>query len=151
MESLFAVTLSVDGQGNTAITVFFCVTSSLWTTRFSYLLPNLPGFKSILGLLYLRWLNYCAVAGPRMMASEDSCDSIDQPTNNIIPSFSFSGCGFLGVYHVGVALCLRDHTDVCHREEILWGGASAGSLVATALLSGLDFGEFNVSLSSSAS
>lgn len=72
------------------------------------------------------------------MASEDSNE---QPTNSIIPSFSFSGCGFLGVYHVGVAICLRDHTDVCNRKEILWGGASAGALVATTLLSDLDFGK----------
>ncbi|CAL1541752.1 unnamed protein product [Lymnaea stagnalis] len=71
------------------------------------------------------------------MASED----MDLPSNNVIPSFSFSGCGFLGVYHVGVAACLRDHTDVIKRNEIKFAGASAGALVATTLLLDINFGE----------
>ncbi|XP_059150604.1 uncharacterized protein LOC131937326 [Physella acuta] len=71
----------------------------------------------------------------------DSFDSLDSPTNNVVPSFSFSGCGFLGVYHVGVAACLRDHTDVLSRKEIKFAGASAGALVATTLLCDIDFGE----------
>ncbi|XP_035828939.1 uncharacterized protein LOC101849893 [Aplysia californica] len=76
------------------------------------------------------------------MASEDGdSDNIDQPTNNIIPSFSFSGCGFLGVYHVGVAACLKDHTDVVNRKQIKFAGASAGALVATTLLCDIDLGQ----------
>lgn len=70
----------------------------------------------------------------------DSFDSLDSPTNNVVPSFSFSGCGFLGVYHVGVAACLRDHTDVSSRREIKFAGASAGALVATTLLCDINFG-----------
>lgn len=68
-------------------------------------------------------------------------DFVDTPTNDIVPSFSFSGCGFLGVYHVGVALCLRDHTDIINRPEIRFAGASAGALVATTFLCGVNFGE----------
>ncbi|RUS84363.1 hypothetical protein EGW08_007895, partial [Elysia chlorotica] len=70
-----------------------------------------------------------------------SQDSVDQGMEDVVPSFSFSGCGFLGVYHIGVASCLRDHTDVVNRKEIRFAGASAGALVATTLLCDIDFGE----------
>ena len=69
-------------------------------------------------------------------------NSLDQPTNNIVPSFSFSGCGFLGVYHVGVAACLKEHTDVVNRKEIKFAGASAGALVATILLCDLELSKY---------
>ncbi|KAK3756767.1 hypothetical protein RRG08_019259 [Elysia crispata] len=68
-------------------------------------------------------------------------DSMDEDSDDVVPSFSFSGCGFLGVYHIGVASCLRDHTDVVNRKQIRFAGASAGALVATTLLCGIDFGE----------
>ncbi|GFN93919.1 enzymatic polyprotein [Plakobranchus ocellatus] len=76
-----------------------------------------------------------------MASAVDDEDSLDQPTNDVVPSFSFSGCGFLGVYHIGVAACLREHTDVVSRREIRFAGASAGALVATTLLCDIDFGE----------
>ena len=69
-------------------------------------------------------------------------DSMDEDSDDVVPSFSFSGCGFLGVYHIGVASCLRDHTDVVNRKEVRFAGASAGALVATTLLCGIDFGKF---------
>ena len=68
-------------------------------------------------------------------------DCVDQVAGDVVPSFSFSGCGFLGVYHIGVASCLRHHTDVVNRKEIRFAGASAGALVATTLLCDIDFGK----------
>ncbi|KAH8266852.1 hypothetical protein KR026_005245, partial [Drosophila bipectinata] len=47
-------------------------------------------------------------------------------------SVSFAGCGFLGIYHVGVAVCLRQHAPQLLLERI--GGASAGALTACCLL-----------------
>jgi patatin-like phospholipase domain-containing protein 2 len=43
-------------------------------------------------------------------------------------NLSFSGCGFLGIYHIGVVSAFREHA-----PEFLTGmisGCSAGSLVA---------------------
>lgn len=56
-------------------------------------------------------------------------------------NISFAGCGFLGVYHVGVASCLREHAPflVANAKHIY--GASAGALVATALVTGVCLGE----------
>ncbi|XP_013089329.1 uncharacterized protein LOC106073345 isoform X1 [Biomphalaria glabrata] len=76
-----------------------------------------------------------------MATHETNSNLFDLPSYNVVPSFSFSGCGFLGVYHVGVAACLRDHTDVVNRKEIKFAGASAGAIVATTLLCDIDFGE----------
>ncbi|KAH8420643.1 hypothetical protein KR009_012420 [Drosophila setifemur] len=47
-------------------------------------------------------------------------------------SLSFAGCGFLGIYHVGVAVCLRQQAPQLLLERI--GGASAGALAACCLL-----------------
>ncbi|KAH8317449.1 hypothetical protein KR074_005076, partial [Drosophila pseudoananassae] len=47
-------------------------------------------------------------------------------------SVSFAGCGFLGIYHVGVAVGLRQHAPQLLLERI--GGASAGALTACCLL-----------------
>ncbi|WAR03168.1 PLPL2-like protein [Mya arenaria] len=48
-------------------------------------------------------------------------------------NFSFAGCGFLGIYHVGVASCLRQHAphliENCH-----FAGASAGAMIACCLI-----------------
>ena len=45
----------------------------------------------------------------------------------------FSGCGFLGIYHLGVARALINHGQgfLGHVEK--FGGASAGALVAALL------------------
>jgi len=43
--------------------------------------------------------------------------------NTVKPiSFSFAGCGFLGLYHVGVASCLREYAPISKTTKI--GGAS---------------------------
>ncbi|XP_001355315.3 1-acylglycerol-3-phosphate O-acyltransferase Pnpla3 [Drosophila pseudoobscura] len=47
-------------------------------------------------------------------------------------NLSFAGCGFLGIYHVGVAVCLKKHAPQLLLERI--GGASAGALAACCLL-----------------
>ncbi len=43
---------------------------------------------------------------------------------------SFGGCGFLGVYHVGVGKCVVDHAPHLFDEFQGFYGASAGSLSA---------------------
>uniref|UniRef100_A0A8C3YFS5 Patatin like phospholipase domain containing 2 n=1 Tax=Catagonus wagneri TaxID=51154 RepID=A0A8C3YFS5_9CETA len=61
-------------------------------------------------------------------------------------NISFAGCGFLGVYHVGVASCLREHAPflVANAKHIY--GASAGALVATALVTRVSLGETGASI-----
>jgi hypothetical protein len=48
-------------------------------------------------------------------------------------NLSFAGCGFLGVYHLGVAKCLVDHAPQFLRSIKAFAGASAGSLAAAML------------------
>ncbi|XP_051884976.1 patatin-like phospholipase domain-containing protein 2 [Pristis pectinata] len=56
-------------------------------------------------------------------------------------SISFAGCGFLGIYHVGVASCLCEHApQLVHNASNIYG-ASAGALTACALVSGACLGE----------
>lgn len=55
-------------------------------------------------------------------------------------NLSFAGCGFLGIYHVGVAVCFKKYAPHLLLEKI--GGASAGSLAACCLLCDLPLGEF---------
>jgi predicted acylesterase/phospholipase RssA len=47
-------------------------------------------------------------------------------------NLSLSGCGFLGIYHVGVISAFKEHGDRCFLEKI--SGCSAGSLVAACAL-----------------
>ncbi|XP_067902124.1 patatin-like phospholipase domain-containing protein 2 [Heterodontus francisci] len=56
-------------------------------------------------------------------------------------SISFAGCGFLGIYHIGVASCLCEHAPhLVHNAKNIYG-ASAGALTACALVSGACLGE----------
>ncbi|XP_060694750.1 patatin-like phospholipase domain-containing protein 2 [Hemiscyllium ocellatum] len=56
-------------------------------------------------------------------------------------SISFAGCGFLGIYHIGVASCLCEHApQLVHNASNIYG-ASAGALTACALVSGACLGE----------
>ena len=48
-------------------------------------------------------------------------------------NLSFAGCGFLGVYHLGVAACLSSHAPQFLKNVTAFAGASAGSLVAAVL------------------
>ncbi|XP_042570984.1 patatin-like phospholipase domain-containing protein 2 [Cyprinus carpio] len=61
---------------------------------------------------------------------------LDSPWN-----ISFAGCGFLGIYHIGVASCLREHAPFLVENAHHIYGASAGALTASALVSGACLGE----------
>lgn len=54
-------------------------------------------------------------------------------------NLSFAGCGFLGIYHVGVAVCFKKYAPhlLLHRIS----GASAGALAACCLLCDMPLGE----------
>ncbi|XP_072528429.1 patatin-like phospholipase domain-containing protein 2 [Salminus brasiliensis] len=65
---------------------------------------------------------------------------LDSPWN-----ISFAGCGFLGIYHVGVASCLQEHAPFLVENARFIYGASAGALTASALVSGACWGEVGAS------
>nr|ACY30627.1 adipose triglyceride lipase [Gillichthys mirabilis] len=50
-------------------------------------------------------------------------------------NLSFAGCGFLGIYHIGVASCLLEKAPHLVREATKIYGASAGALTASVLAS----------------
>ena len=55
----------------------------------------------------------------------------DQPERkNRKLQMSFGGCGFLGVYHVGVGKCVVDHAPHLFTEFDAFYGASAGAITA---------------------
>ena len=45
---------------------------------------------------------------------------------------SFAGCGFLGIYHIGVAAAFQHFMPDCHFSKL--AGCSAGALAAAALV-----------------
>ena len=53
-------------------------------------------------------------------------------TNKTKFNLSFAGCGFLGIYHVGVAACLKKYAP--HLVVNKASGASAGAIAACCLL-----------------
>ena len=57
--------------------------------------------------------------------------SLDDGTN---VNLSFCGCGFLGIYHVGVASCFHEYAPQVSMHKI--AGSSAGALVAIAYICG---------------
>ena len=74
------------------------------------------------------------------MHSNDSSttkDNFDVENLNI----SFNGCGFLGVYHVGVACALRHYMPNMRIRNIC--GASAGAMAAVCLVAGVPSGMFH--------
>nr|XP_050863969.1 patatin-like phospholipase domain-containing protein 2 isoform X2 [Vespula vulgaris] len=54
-------------------------------------------------------------------------------------NLSFAGCGFLGIYHVGVAVCFKKYAPHLLLDKI--SGASAGAIAACCLLCDLPLGE----------
>ncbi|KAJ8002466.1 hypothetical protein DPEC_G00159210 [Dallia pectoralis] len=61
-------------------------------------------------------------------------------------NLSFAGCGFLGIYHVGVASCLLEQCPtLVHNARHIYG-ASAGALTASALVTGASLGEAGASM-----
>lgn len=61
-------------------------------------------------------------------------------------NLSFAGCGFLGIYHIGVASCLKEHAPFLVENAQHVYGASAGALTASALVSGICLGEAGASI-----
>ena len=60
-------------------------------------------------------------------------------------NLSFAGCGFLGIYHVGVAVCFKKYAPHLLLDKI--SGASAGAIAACCLLCDLPIGKcFNIGL-----
>lgn len=49
-------------------------------------------------------------------------------------NLSFAACGFLGIYHLGAASALCKHGGKLLKDVKAFAGASAGSLVASVLL-----------------
>ncbi|XP_035786227.1 patatin-like phospholipase domain-containing protein 2 isoform X2 [Anopheles albimanus] len=62
-----------------------------------------------------------------------------QPLAELKMNLSFAGCGFLGIYHVGVAVAFKKYAPhlLLHRIS----GASAGALAACCLLCDMPLGE----------
>lgn len=60
---------------------------------------------------------------------------LDSPWN-----ISFAGCGFLGIYHIGVASCLQEQAPFLVENARHIYGASAGALTASAVVSGACLG-----------
>nr|CAH7734810.1 unnamed protein product [Callosobruchus chinensis] len=54
-------------------------------------------------------------------------------------NLSFAGCGFLGIYHVGVACCFRKYAPHLLLNKI--SGASAGAIAACSLICDLPVGD----------
>ncbi len=50
-------------------------------------------------------------------------------------NLSFAGCGFLGIYHIGVASCLLEKAPFLVKGASKLYGASAGALTASVLAS----------------
>ncbi len=67
---------------------------------------------------------------------EDDWNLIQEQCDKI--NFTFSGCGFLGVYHIGVIACLKQHAPKYLEHVSHYGGASAGALSACTLLFNMD-------------
>jgi len=55
---------------------------------------------------------------------------------------SFSGCGFLGIYHIGVASCLKTYAPYLLENKLC--GSSAGAISACCLLCDVPLGECSV-------
>lgn len=56
-------------------------------------------------------------------------------------SISFAGCGFMGIYYIGVTSCILERFPRFIQDACQIYGASAGALVAAALSAGVPLGE----------
>jgi len=68
----------------------------------------------------------------RSRSSAGSSSQLIKGNGSSVPHLSFSGCGFLGIYHVGVASCCKEYAPHLVAQKV--AGASAGALVACALI-----------------
>lgn len=56
-------------------------------------------------------------------------------------SISFAGCGFMGIYYVGVSSCILERAPHFIQGAFKIYGASAGALMAAILTAGVPLGE----------
>lgn len=56
-------------------------------------------------------------------------------------NLTFSGCGFLGIYHIGVMSCLQENAAGFLKRVKCFGGASAGAFAAVGLVVDLNISE----------
>lgn len=92
------------------------------------------------------WIRSLRGLVPGALSSPAANSTIDLRLAEMFPpdsswNISFAGCGFLGVYHIGVASCLQERAPflVANAKNIY--GASAGALTATALVAGACLGK----------
>lgn len=76
--------------------------------------------------------------GRKRLSELDTCPSFGRSLDTM--NLSFAGCGFNGIYHVGVAACFRFYCPDYKITKV--SGVSAGSLVATALACNLPLGQY---------
>ena len=79
------------------------------------------------------------LSGPTEQDRYNFLPNVDFQNLNI----SFNGCGFLGIYHIGVATALKTYVPDFRIENI--SGASAGAVAAVCLLGGVETGKHNIS------
>ena len=77
------------------------------------------------------------------MVSEQALSDIRSGARKSM-NLSFAGCGFLGIYHVGVCSCFRRYASHLSTEKI--SGASAGALAACALITGVGLGMYQCNI-----
>ena len=68
-------------------------------------------------------------------------------------NLTFTGCGFLGIYHIGVMFCLKENAAGFLKRVKCFGGSSCGAFAAVGLavdLSISDVAESVIKLSNSA-
>lgn len=72
-------------------------------------------------------------------ASESFSSGMVLPTIKHDMNVSFSGCGFLGIYHIGVASCLKTYAPYLLENKLC--GSSAGAISACCLLCDVPLGK----------
>lgn len=96
--------------------------------------------------IYLSNYYYCDNAIFRILQCENirKCglvEDIESAKCLVKMNLSFAGCGFLGIYHVGVSSCFRIYAPHILLNKI--SGASAGALAACSLIVDMPLGEIS--------
>ncbi|KAG5451563.1 Patatin-like phospholipase domain-containing protein 2 [Clonorchis sinensis] len=75
------------------------------------------------------------------MSHESDNDRYYRDLSSLKYNLSFAGCGFLGLYHVGVVCCLRKFAPHLYKNKPV-SGASAGALTAACLVCDVNIGKY---------
>ncbi|TGZ67542.1 hypothetical protein CRM22_004725 [Opisthorchis felineus] len=75
------------------------------------------------------------------MSHESDNDRYYRDLSSLKYNLSFAGCGFLGLYHVGVVCCLRKFAPHLYKNRPV-SGASAGALTAACLVCDVNIGKY---------